>query len=403
MKAVYGILLGSMALSGCIESGSDDKEQGLTIYTGPEPTKSGLFKDTRTVGLDYKVGGYTGRTDDLGAFKYFSEDDDITFSVGGVVIGTVKVSQVLTPIDLFVDGNSEKIDVQNIVSFLLALDDDSDPSNGINITEAQAEEAKNWNQLDFSSADFENDVAAIDEDLVLPTATEARAHIEATYNCMYSGLWRGEYGGIATEQGENFRLTDASTGVSHSGVYSTANPSMKIVSETSAITYENDMLIAEGNASNGTSIQSTFPNIVESIGTWTTSLAPGSVGTVSSNRFNKDLEYQNRITAILSDSEAGYSQDTKYYVAIDIKDTGEYNAAVYAFNEELSNATTVSSRIAVDYTSTGSLISGSASFNLSGINKKISFTTDFLTNTVSLTNSSDSVIDTISGGSCKLL
>jgi hypothetical protein len=408
MKYIHVALMAGL-LSGCLDSGSDDSSTKTGsnnpdgAYSGPDPTLTGLFKDTKTTGLDYKVGQYTGRTDELGAFKYFSEDDDITFSVGGVVLGTVKVSQVLTPIDLFVDGTSEKIDVQNIVSFLLALDDDADPSNGINITEAQAEEAKSWSQLDFSSTDFETDVATIDENLTLPTSTEAREHIEATYKCMYSGLWRGEYGGIASEQGENFRLTDANTGVSHSGVYSTTVPTLKIISETSAITYESDMLIAEGNASNGTSIESTFPNIVESVGTWTTSLAPGSVGTVSSDRFNKDLEYQNRITAVLSDSEIGYSQNTKYFVAIDIKDSGEYKAAVYTFNEELSNATTVSSRIAEDYTSTGSLISGSASFTLAGINKKISFTTDFSTNTVSLTSDSDVAIDSVSGGSCKLL
>jgi len=90
-------------------------------------------------------------------------------------------------------------------------------------------------------------------------------------------------------------------------------------------------------------------------------------------------------------------------VAIDIKDTGEYKAAVFAFNEELLNATTVNSRIAEDYTATGTLTAGSASFELTDLSKKISFTTDLSTNTVSLKDNSDSVIDSIQGGSCKLL
>lgn len=408
MKYIHVALMAGL-LSGCIDSGSDESSNGTgTNNQGSEPTLSGLFKDTRTVGLDYKVGTYTDRTDELGAFKYFSEDDDITFSVGGVVLGTVKVSQVLTPIDLFVDGTSEKIDVQNIVSFLLALDDDADPSNGINITEAQAEEAKSWHQLDFSSANFETDVATIDTDIVLPTSIEAREHIEATYRCMYSGLWIGEYGGNNVDEGKFFSYAAINSTGSKVASYSTMYPAYQLSSSEEPVSYKNEVLAVTGDTSTGSYFKAEFPNISEAFGTW--KFNGSEEGTLSSNRFNKDLTYQNRITASLSDSEAGYSQNTNYYIAVDIKDNGEYKIAVRTFNEELSGnllfsfIPEVTKRIDEVYEGMGTLdSSGEGTLILDGINKKIKIDTDFNTNTVSILSDSDTTLATGSGSSCKLL
>ena len=51
----------------------------------------------------------------------------VTFSVGGVALGTVAAEEVITPVDLVPDGTTDTPAVQNIVRFLMMLDDDGDP------------------------------------------------------------------------------------------------------------------------------------------------------------------------------------------------------------------------------------------------------------------------------------
>jgi hypothetical protein len=401
-------------LSACGGGGSSDTgDAGVTdtntrgedtrdsVTPGTEPGLTALFKDTATEGLDYQVKDYSGRTDEKGAFKYYSEDDIITFSVGGVVLGSAKVQDVLTPIDLFEDGSSDQLQVQNIVRFLLALDEDGDPSNGIKIPTSVAQQAVEWEPLNWNDSDFSNTVLnTIDTDLEIPTNNEARAHIESTYNCMYAGLWLGEYGGSDIDQGRFYSFIDASTGQSSSAAHSSIYPAAKLASSTQPMSYRNSVLLVSGSVSTGSVLSAEFPTITEATGTW--QLGYNEPGTLYSNRFNKDLTYQNRITAILRGNEPGYSQDTKYHVSIDVKDSGEYNAAVYAFNEEMSEGR-VTSRVADSYLAQGKLEANQAEIALTGTNRKIVVTTDFATNTVALKTEPDVTVDTISGGYCKLL
>ncbi len=289
----------------------------------------------------------------------------------------------------------------------MALDEDGDASNGIQISEVRAEEAKNWEQLDFSSTQFESDVANIDTDIDLPTSLAAKEHIEATYRCMYSGLWIGEYGSNGVDEGEIIKYSAIDSVGSNSATYSTVWPGYQFSSSSSHVSYQNDVLNIDGDVSGGSYFKVEFPSISEARGSW--QLNNGPVGTISGNRFNKDLAYQNRITAAVSGTETGYSQNTNYYVAVDIKDSGEYKVAVQAFNEELSGVILypsipeVSKRISEIYQGSGTLDAGSAVLSLAGINRKIKIDTDLATNTVSLLSDSDTVIDTVSGSSCKLL
>lgn len=411
MKRMITSIATAALLSACGGSDSDVDDRTsatsdgvVAVGNGEEadkPSLTALFKDTVTEGLDYTVEGYSARTDENGAFSYYSEDDIITFSVGGVVLGSVRVQDVLTPIDLFVDGSSEQLQVQNIVRFLLALDEDGDPSNGIVIPTAVAEQAVDWGQLEWNDDDFSNAVLnTIGREFEIPTNGEARTHIESTYNCMYAGLWLGDYGGSDIDQGRFFTYIDALTGQASTATYSLVYPSEKLAASSQPMSYKNTVLLVSGSVSTGSVLNVKFPTITEASGTW--KLADNEPGTLSADRFNKDLSYQNRITAVLLAAESDYSQDTKYYVALDISDSGYYKAAVHTFNEEISGGVVVR-RISEQYLAEGKLIDNQTEIALTSSDKRIGVTTDFSTNTVVLKNDSDVTMDAISGGYCKLL
>ena len=67
----------------------------------------------------------------------FVPGETVTFSIGGIIIGATKVKPVITPVDL-VTGALDENDpaVTNITRFLITLDEDNNPDNGITISPA---------------------------------------------------------------------------------------------------------------------------------------------------------------------------------------------------------------------------------------------------------------------------
>lgn len=400
------VLAGSILLAGCLDNGSsNDGAATPKDGTAPstQPTLTGKFKDSSTYGLNYSIGDYHSKTNLDGSFSYFTETDIITFSVGGVVLGSAIVGDILTPIDLFEDGSSEDVNVQNIVRFLLALDSDNDPSNGINIAEDVAKEAKDWQQIDFTSHDLESEISnKITKRLSTLSAADAKDHIESTYNCMYSGLWLGEYGESIYDAGKFFHLIDAETGMKNSFSYSTQYPTAKFTNYTGPIDYRNEMVLFSGTSSAGSIFNGQYDSINSASGTWT--FNPSDPGTLYLERFNKDSSYNHRFTIILLDNtDTNYTNSTAFYISIDINDEGEYKAGIYTYNEELyDQGTSVLNRISESYLSSGSLDNNNLTLELAGINNSISFTTDtdFSTSTASLLNGSNRTIDTGSVSYC---
>jgi hypothetical protein len=429
MKYLYLILTSSILLTGCGGSDSSDdepnevdslatiKEEAIipteeTTLPIEEPTLIGKFKDSSTSGLDYSIGDYHAKTDINGNFKYFSETDSIIFSVGGVVLGSATVKDVVTPIDLIENGSSENLNVQNIVRFLLALDSDEDPTNGINITAAVAEEAESWGQIDFTTETLETEITnKISRELIILNAQDAREHIESTYNCMYSGLWVGEYSGTE-DNGYFFNHTSIDTGITRGKTYSVKYPLMKMESSQNTISYQNSMALFSGDASTGSTFTGQFDTINTGSGTWSLKIPEYNIdtsGTLSAERFNKDLTYNHRFTAILSDNtESGYSTSTEYYISIDINDGGEYEAGIYSFNENILNDSTwglyAEKRIAKKYVISGNVVDDGITISLTDINKIItlSTTSDKYTATASLLDASDTTIDSKSVDYCNV-
>jgi hypothetical protein len=99
-------------------------------------THKGAFVDTTVQGLEFNAGGLIGSTDENGTFVY-DPGTPVTFFLGDIVVGTGLGTPVMTPVSL-VDGAHDESNgtATNIARFLLTIDDDADPTNGIQISDA---------------------------------------------------------------------------------------------------------------------------------------------------------------------------------------------------------------------------------------------------------------------------
>ncbi len=89
-------------------------------------------------GLRFDTPTCSGVTDPAGTFQY-RDGEIVTFSVGEVVVGVARGAQRLTMADIVprVGGNLAKVadpGLTNVVRFLLTLDEDGNPDNGITLT-----------------------------------------------------------------------------------------------------------------------------------------------------------------------------------------------------------------------------------------------------------------------------
>ena len=156
-------------------------------------TITGIFLDSPVNGLQYKANpsGRTGTTQRGGEFLC-KEGDTIGFYVGDVALGQTLCQEIVTPIDL-VPGATDDTNpaVINIARFVQSLDNDQDPSNGINISIDTAEEVTG-RPIDINNPelDFDNDVDLkalfIMLDRTPVTTSEAQFHLRTA---LISSRW----------------------------------------------------------------------------------------------------------------------------------------------------------------------------------------------------------------------
>lgn len=99
----------------------------------------GRFLITPVDGLDYETLTTCGRTDENGCFECVA-GETITFSVGGLILGSAIAAERMTPADLSIEvaGNIRWIanrNVTNITRFLMSLNCMEDAENKITITD----------------------------------------------------------------------------------------------------------------------------------------------------------------------------------------------------------------------------------------------------------------------------
>lgn len=129
---VVAISLSALFLSGCLNSDSNQ--------TSTTAVKVAYFVDSPVVGANYYSLSEEGVTGEDGSF-YYKDDENTTFSIGSVVLGTISSSSInadekVLPHDLVgIPRNTTNKAVVNIAQFLQSLDDDSNATNGIKISE----------------------------------------------------------------------------------------------------------------------------------------------------------------------------------------------------------------------------------------------------------------------------
>lgn len=239
-------------------------------------TLTGVFVDSPVEGLRWVSGGIEGTTDAAGTFQYKS-GATVQFYVGDVLIGEATGNSVLIPVDLVASAQDiTDPTVTNIIRFLMTLDNDNDPSNGIEITEASANLASG-ESLDFtqSTLDFaaSGDVQVLISTLTsatdagarsLTTVSDAHTHAENSIRALLAGTYSGTYSG----DGSGTWIGTIST----SGVFTgTATSSIETVSFAGLVSTNGSGSTdfeTSGGASDGTTFSGKFnPNGTGS-GTW---------------------------------------------------------------------------------------------------------------------------------------
>ena len=125
LRSFNRIILISLALLGLNACGGGSSDSASDSTT----SRQGLFVDAEVEGLSFTTdSGVSGVTDEYGTYNY-NNGDRISFSVGGVEIGTVTGAPKCTPTDFGVAS-------LNIARFIQSLDADGDPTNGIDLVAA---------------------------------------------------------------------------------------------------------------------------------------------------------------------------------------------------------------------------------------------------------------------------
>jgi hypothetical protein len=166
----------------------------LTACSSETPTLlTGVFIDSAVEGLHYQTATLSGTTNIRGEYNYLP-GETVTFSIGGIVLGSTPAGPVVTPLLLVVGATSaNNPQVINIVRLLLSLDSDGDPNNGITVTNEVATAVAELT-VDFTVADLSTDPGVISllssfPNFTLATAAAAYTHFSQTLAVLSTSTW----------------------------------------------------------------------------------------------------------------------------------------------------------------------------------------------------------------------
>ena len=169
-------------LSGCGGGGSESTTAQAT------PTSIGVFLDSAVSGLDYSSQTTHGKTDRDGHFEYVS-NEEVTFKVGNIILGSTKVddSGIVTPLTIVKNSDINDPRVVEILRVLQTLDKNRDPSDGIEIIKDLT--ANDHVDLSKSHAPLtDTELAALTQESTsnLTSASDAQQHFQDTLNSQSS-------------------------------------------------------------------------------------------------------------------------------------------------------------------------------------------------------------------------
>ena len=337
------LFLGFFVVNGC--GGSDS---GSDIVTGQ-------FKDANIAGLEYVSKNGSGVTGANGEFTC-QMGEIVTFSVGAVKIGESLCKLVVTPVDVVEDGSSGSNKVQNIVRFLLMLDQDGNLSNSITISEGIRDAAEKWTDVDFNTSvdDFSDNLISIiaEADSVdyrnhsLLTADDAKEHLQKTLRCSYSGAYEGTFsGGDSGDFGVVVKSSDGNVG---GFAYSSSAPGSSItLTGDTPIAYNQivNFVSAIGIAGTGAEYRGRFTSVDAVSGTWENN---NQSGFFSGSRISGDRYAKYRITGTYSGTLQNDDTVTGVF-SFDIDDSNNFTGVGYGSSYKLGPSSgTASNSISED-------------------------------------------------------
>jgi hypothetical protein len=178
MKKYFKLIIKKFALLGivCFLSNCGGGSGGSTTATG-------LFLDSAVEGIKYDSGSITGLTDTNGTFQY-EIGGNVRFMIGDIFIGEASGGSVVTPVDFVSGSDPSHPTVLNIVAFLLTLDDDNNPDNGIQISETIRNLAKD-SSINFAQTTTtftaDGNVQVVVSQLTAATSAGARSLVSSAF------------------------------------------------------------------------------------------------------------------------------------------------------------------------------------------------------------------------------
>jgi hypothetical protein len=189
------VLLFLTSCGGGDGGGGGAQPTGLTITKGE-------FLDSAVEGLEFAhSNGQSGLTDANGAYSYGA--GTIEFFIGDISLGSAPAEFLMSPVNLAGASTTTNQTATNIARFLQVLDDDSNPSNGIRISQQVRDLAVNESVI-FDDANFDTNVQSVVDKLTAGTRNiasvsnqTAQTHLDNTLLSVRTNLI-GEYTGTAT-------------------------------------------------------------------------------------------------------------------------------------------------------------------------------------------------------------
>jgi len=161
--------------------------------SNPLSTITGVFVDSAVSGVDYNCSsGATGVTNAAGEFTCNS-GDRVSFSLGGIDLGTVDASEHITPSSFFPNNPTAAL---NLAQLLQSLDSDGNVSNGIDLNATVVADFVGRfhpvSDINFTSATFDSDVNGS-----LPTGHQWRSEADAQQHLddTFTNLGINHFGG----------------------------------------------------------------------------------------------------------------------------------------------------------------------------------------------------------------
>lgn len=166
-----------------------------TPPTNTPPTnttpRSGILTDAPVGGISYSTtSGKMGATDANGTYQ-FNDGDSVTFKLGGLTLGTVPATGIVTPTELAGGDNNKLL---NLLVVLQSLDSDGNRTNGITIPPAAASALT---AIDLTVAPASLSTTALQAAMTagnitttIVSATDAQAHyIAQGMSSLGSNIW----------------------------------------------------------------------------------------------------------------------------------------------------------------------------------------------------------------------